>query len=298
MTAVEPADDARHEPGAGAWWSEAWHLDAARADGTGISVRLECYPNRGVAWFCAHLVLPDLPGPVVVRDHEVALPRQGLEVRAEGLWAELWCETPLEHWTYGLEAFGVRLDDPHDALTSERGERVAVGLDLEWEEGAPCHARGPDWPVRGLVQAGAVHGEVLLGRSRFELDAWGERRHSWGERDWFGRRGWACGLRAGDLVAHVSAAEPAAVDGYAWRGGAAATRVRSARAETHRRRDGLPVAARYVVDDAWESEVEVLGLAPVPLRDGARRATLARAVCRYRVEEASGIGWSSWLDPG
>ena len=54
---------------------------------------------------------PTLAGPVVVRDHEVPLPRQGLEVRAEGLWCELWCETPLEHWTYGLEAFAVQLDD-------------------------------------------------------------------------------------------------------------------------------------------------------------------------------------------
>ena len=39
-------------------------------------------------------------------------PRQGLEVRADGLWGELMCETPLEHWSYGLEAFGVALDDP------------------------------------------------------------------------------------------------------------------------------------------------------------------------------------------
>ncbi|HUV11067.1 MAG TPA: hypothetical protein VMX12_08810 [Acidimicrobiia bacterium] len=58
-----------------------------------------------------------------------------LTVRAEGLWAELVCEAPDVHWTIGLEAFGVRLEDPADALHGEVGERIAVGLDLEWDEG-------------------------------------------------------------------------------------------------------------------------------------------------------------------
>ena len=45
-------------------------------------------------------------------------------VRAEGLWAELLCETPGEHWSFGLEAFGVRFDDAAEAAASDRGERV------------------------------------------------------------------------------------------------------------------------------------------------------------------------------
>ena len=156
----ENADDARaderaHEPGASSWWWETWHLDAATDDGIGLSVRLACAPALGVAWWWTHLVLPDLPGPVVVRDHEVGLPRQGLEVRADGLWGELTCETPFEHWTYGLEAFGVRLDEPADALRGEIGERMPVGLDIEWEveagAGAP-HERPTGWPVEGYAQ--------------------------------------------------------------------------------------------------------------------------------------------------
>ena len=59
---------------------------------------------------------------VAVRDHEVPLPRTGLEVRADGLWGELVCETPLEHWSIGLEAFGLGYDDPADA--SERNHRA------------------------------------------------------------------------------------------------------------------------------------------------------------------------------
>ena len=88
MTPVR-ADEAAHAPGPGTWWSDAWHLDATTRDGIGLSLRLECYPNQRAAWFWTYLVLPNLTGPVVVRDHEVPLPRQGLEVRAEGLWCEL-----------------------------------------------------------------------------------------------------------------------------------------------------------------------------------------------------------------
>ena len=88
--------------------------------------------------------MPDVDGVVVVRDHEVPLAaRRRLEIRAEGLWAELWCETPGEHWTFGLEAFGVRLDASRGRGRpgGEIGERVAVGLDIEWEVGADGRAR-------------------------------------------------------------------------------------------------------------------------------------------------------------
>ena len=66
-----------------------------------------------------------------MRDHEVLLPRQGLEIRADGLWADLWCEAPREHWTFGLESFGVRLDEPDEALRpgGEIGERPGVGFE-------------------------------------------------------------------------------------------------------------------------------------------------------------------------
>jgi hypothetical protein len=119
--------------------------------------------DGGPAWFWAYLVVPGV-GLVVVRDHEVPPPRRGadeggLEIRADGLWAELTCEVADEHWTFGLEAFGVVLDDPlHapvDAFGGEIGERVAVGYDLEWE--TPRH----------------VHGEVLVGRARFGVDGGG-----------------------------------------------------------------------------------------------------------------------------
>jgi hypothetical protein len=83
-------------------------------------------------------------GIVLVRDDDVPPSRSGrLEFRADGLWTEAVCETPGEHWSFGLEAFGLRVDAIEDAV----GERIAVGYDLEWEVGD------------------LVHGDVLLGRT-------------------------------------------------------------------------------------------------------------------------------------
>jgi hypothetical protein len=137
---------------------EAWSLGFARRDGTGGFVRLIRWPDR--AWYWTYVTSPRW-GLVVVRDHDAALPRPGstLVVRADGLWAELIPETRGEHWTVGVEAFGVRLDDPLDAERGERGERLPVGLDVEWEVGSAPY--------------GIVHGELVLGDERVAFDGTG-----------------------------------------------------------------------------------------------------------------------------
>ena len=304
---MKASDERAHEPGESKSWWETWHLDAATDDGIGLSVRLSCAPALGVAWWWTYLVLPDLPGPVVVRDHEVPLPRQGLEIRADGLWGELTCETPFEHWSYGLEAFGVRLDDPIDALHGEIGERMPVGLDIEWEiepDANDPHERPVDWPVKGYSQSGSVRGEVLLGRSRIELDATGQRSHTWGmpRFDASAQSAW---LHTAELDASFTMLADGRVAGYVASRDEAARAISAVRGETHRRADGLPAAARYVLDHDLEIDVEVLGLAPVPLvGTGGERTVLSRALCRYDAGESGdsgerriGNGWASWLDP-
>ncbi len=131
-----------------------WSLEFA--DGQGLSGSLWLSVDGTTASFAAQVAVPDV-GVVVVRDDEVAPPKRQdvLVIRADGLWAELLCETPGVHWSVGLEAFGVRFDDEAEAAASDRGERVAVGFDLEWET--------PD----------RVVGEILVGRARYELDARG-----------------------------------------------------------------------------------------------------------------------------
>ena len=290
------ADERAHAPGAASWWWEAWQLDVASVDGAGVAVRLACAPALGVAWWWTHLLLPDDPRPIVVRDHEVGLPRQGLEVRADGLWGELNCEVPFEHWTYGLEAFGVRLDDPADSLRGEIGERMPVGLDLEWEvdpgAGPPNEYRGRS--VEGYEQFGSVHGEVLLGRSRFELDCVGLRSHTWGELP-FDRPETAAWFRTPELgLSFASTGD--GTDGYVARGEVTEPIV-SVRTDTQRGADGLPASARHVLDERFELDVSVLGLVVVPIIDAAGEpAVLARGLCRFDGAGAAGIGWSSWLD--
>lgn len=65
------------------------------------------------------------------------------------------CETPGEHWSFGLEAFGLRFDTVAEATTSHVGDRIAVGYDLEWET--------PD----------RVYGDLLVGRDTVAIDGHG-----------------------------------------------------------------------------------------------------------------------------
>jgi hypothetical protein len=98
------------------------------------------------------------------------------------LWAACNCETPIEHWSLGLEAFAVALDDPGDAYRGERGDLVAFGIDLEWE------SIGPAFRYPGVTRYEVscdVSGEILVGDERIPFGGPGQRDHSWGHRDWW-----------------------------------------------------------------------------------------------------------------
>jgi hypothetical protein len=250
-------------PGPEPWWADAWEIDFVADSGLAGFVRLALLPGQGVAWWWTSLLTPRL---VAVRDHEVPLPRTGLEVRADGLWGELICETPLEHWSIGLEAFGVGYDDPADAWGDEWGERLPVGLDLEWEatggpgEFTPTGPRpGPDGvafshPVR-------VHGEVLVGPDRFPISGSGFRSRASGVLDWW--TGGACRL--------------------AW---AAPDRAVVVETQDEKAPNALVL---------WEKPVTVLGEAPVLVTAPGRPAVrLARSVCQIDGEDG-GTGWAEWF---
>jgi hypothetical protein len=253
---IPPAAERAHQPGRGRRWEESWYLDFAAADGSLAGyVRLGLRPAEGVAWFWAGVVGGG-PPLVAVRDHEVPLPSgRGLEVRASGLWTELVCETPLDHWSVGLEAFGVALDDPTEAWRTERGDPCALGLDVEWEAAAPCSA----WPGTGgqdgYSQACNAHGDVLVGRERFQLDGSGLRIHLWGERDWAGPWAWAA-----DGTGLVATGDGVQADVGP---------------------DGLLETARV-----GQLTAVAQAHAPVLLPAGGR---LDRAFCRY--DPAGGFGW-------
>ncbi len=278
---IAPSDERRHRPpgperppergraSAGRDWEESWYLDFADGDGRLAGyVRLALRPAEGTAWFWVGMVGGG-PPLVTVRDHEVPMPAAGgLEVRASGLWTELVCETPLDHWSVGLEAFGVALDDPLEAWGSERGDPWALGLDVEWEAAGPCLPWAGEGA--GYWQDCAAHGDVLVGAERFALDGAGTRVHLWGDRPRTAPSGWAAGRIDGG-PAFVSA-EPV-VD-----------------CDEHGRLRSLTLTA-------GGTEVRGMTIAHAPvLLPGAGR--LARAFCRYETAAgAPGHGWAEWFTP-
>lgn len=299
---VPASDERRHEPGPDRRWHESFVFDFSSADGIGGSIRLDLRPPRRLAWFWGYVVVPE-HGPVVVRDHEIPLGRpQAVSLRADGLWVDLVCETPMEHWSIGLEAFGVRLDEPGDAYRGEIGERMPVGFDLEWEAYTPEWQRSLDDAHAGhYEQVGEVHGEILLGSDQLEFEGRGERVHAWGAHErWVA--GWhraSFQLGDGAAIAFERTDESGAATGFVWRAGDGLRVVEQALVETHLGPDDVPTAARYVLGDELEVDVEVLGAAPVPLDDvDGREARLARALCRYESTEGNGTGWSEWFQPG
>ncbi len=305
---VPTSDEGRHEPGVEPLWSESWYFDFAAADGSiGGGVRLGLYPNLGVAWYHAFVCGPDRP-TVAVSDLEVPYPASTLEVRGPGLWADHIGSHPLERWQLGNEAYGVAVDDPAELYrpSGARGDLVPMGLDLEWEtDGEPYHY---GYTTRYEIPC-KVHGEVLLGSERIELDGHGQRDHSWAVRDWWqfgwvwtsgrlddGTRFHGSDIRVPDLRMGFGYLQPpdGAVVPAAWPD----PRDGTVRAEEDLGAEGLPAEASV--------SIAGLDLAMTPLAFGAalllgpegQVGRFPRALCRFDAADGrSGHGWTEWNQP-
>lgn len=286
MATVPPAahDELPHAVGAGDW-REAWSFTFATADAQ-LAGLVRYSRLREHAWYEAALVGAHRPLAVVL-DHEVPFRSSPFEVRTTGLWADHTCEVPFDHWTVGLEAFALGVDDPRELLGRQLGDQVPLGFDLEWEADGPV-VLDPERPgVHGYGAPSRVHGEVLVGATAVDVDAVGHRRHRWGDDAAAG--GWAlAGTVEGDRrwVAHGrhrhAEVTVASGDGHVvWSGPAGA--------ELRRDDDGLPAGAVLRTGDG-ELRVEVLVPVPLPV---AGRATLRSAsLCRLRTEDGrTGVGW-------
>lgn len=299
--AAAAADEARHDPGPEPLWGESWYLDFVDPDrGVGGYVRLGLYPNLGVAWYWACVVGPERP-LVTVIDHHVAVPGpRSLEIRAEGLWADHTVETPLDHMTVGVEAFAVGVDDPAEVYGDLRGARVPLGLDLEWE------TDGGTFAYPGVTRYEVpcrVHGDVLVGQERIELDGWGQRDHSWGVRDWWSMAwSWTAGRLDDGTRFHATAVDlagtPVYGTGYWQLPGGTMQAVTEAHHDEDVDDDGLPTSGTWRL--GGESlAVEPLAFSPVLLSapDG-RVSRFPRAWCRFRAADGRvGHGWTEWNQP-
>ena len=308
VTPAAPGDEARHPPGTEELWGESWYLDFTAESGTlGGYVRLGFYPNLGTAWYWACLVGDGRP-LVAVIDHDAPIPAgRSLEVRTEGLWADHTVEEPLTHFSAANEAFAVAVDDPAETYGTLRGDRVPFGLDLEWETDGGTYA----YPgVTRYEVPCRVHGEVLVGQEQITFDGWGQRDHSWGERDWWtlnwqwtagrlsdGTRFHATHVCLGDAPVYATGYlqppdQPMTMVGM----GTEAAVDRSQALGAH----DLPTAGECRMGDLT-LDIEPVAFAPVLLRapDG-RLSRFPRALCRFRERGGAGrlgAGWTEWNQP-
>lgn len=285
----------RHEPGADPTWEESWHLDfwSEKAE-VGGYVHMAVLPNTRKCRYWACLVGSSRT-LVSVIDKEAPTPKApGLEFRASGLWTDLIVQTPMEHMTVGLEAFGVALEDPTEVYRKGWGDREALGFDLEWETMShPFDRRDGD----GYELACKVHGEILVGSEVLDLDGWGRRSHRWGNRNWWGAT-WlevSARLDDGTPVYGEMVDGDGTSQGFV---GAGADPISVGAASHVEREDGLPSSARLRLDDLYLA-TEALAWAPASL-EGARGETahLARALVRCTAGDGrTGVGWLELNQP-
>jgi hypothetical protein len=281
---VRPGEERRH---AGA--EESWWFDFCQADGSlGGYVRLAYRPGDRTAWYWAAIVGVGRP-LVALRAHDVRIPATGTEIRADGVWACLTCETPLEHWSVGLESFGASMDDPLEAWGAERGDILPFGLDLEWEAQAPAVPASGHGAAAGYGQWCEVHGEVLLGDDRLPVDGRGDRRHRWGPGA-ARPPGWWVAADGRWAEGEVGGEEPPAGGGGA--PGPPPRPPRPPRLETVWDAAGLPVSA-VLTAGGQDTALTVGAVSPVAVPGLA----VVHALCEAAPPAGPAWGWAGWATP-
>jgi hypothetical protein len=183
-----PADEGRHRradgppPGPERWTFAA--TDGPGGDGGLLTVHLTWFAEPPAVSYAAAVRTGARRAVVLVAD-DLAPPRAALELRGPGIWADHNVEEPFERWSLGLEAFGVAIDvAPHDDLEvvlahsgspDVRGDRVALGWDLEWIAAAAPQLDGPG----GYRVPARVEGELLVGTGSAAVDVAGGWAHRW-----------------------------------------------------------------------------------------------------------------------
>lgn len=149
---------------------------ADRRAGVAGLLRVAVRPTAGTTWFLA-AVHERGEAPVVVLDYELPLVSNAFEFRAPGIWTDLVCETSIEQWTVGLEAFGLAVDPTEMLTPASLGDRTPIGLDVDVEAAA-----APEEDGDGFSHEITFRGEVLVASIAYDVDAIGVRRRWWDGR--------------------------------------------------------------------------------------------------------------------
>jgi hypothetical protein len=295
------ADEGLHEPGPERLWNESYYFDFAAPDGSaGGYVRLGLYPNWERAWYWACVVRPGQP-TVLLADNAAPLPAPWTTtLQTAGYVATQAITGPLGSARVNLDATAALVPDPAAAYGDlGAAQPVRLGLDLEWA------TVGGVYPYKDLPRYEVpcrVSGTVRLDGEELVIDGYGERDHSWGERDWWQISWlWSSG-RFGDgtafhgMQANIGFAIPwpsfsvtpagdlGHLDGFC--------------AHTDFAPDGLPRRSRLLVPGS-PMTAEPLAFAPVAMTspDG-RLSHFPRALCRFTADDGrAGYGWTEWNQP-
>jgi len=176
-------DPARPVPGG----SEAHRLVAS---GSGLAFAVQFEQRDGVAGFqtavfgleSAERRRPSSsePQPVVISAVDITF-GQGWELRTSGLWAEQVRERAFDHWSYGLEAFALAIDEPDELIRRGLGHRVPLGWELDFIADTPPEPV-PDHDPGTFTQTGTIEGLLLTGDGEQPIDGRARRSLWTGDR--------------------------------------------------------------------------------------------------------------------
>ena len=298
---LSAADEELHAPGPELLWNESYYFDFAAPDGSlGGYVRLGLYPNWGRAWYWACVVRPGRPA-VMTADNAAALPAAGTTgLSTESLDATQEITSPLRSARVRLNATAAVL--PQTAAASgdlSPAEPIRLALDLEWT------TVGGVYPYKDLPRYEIpcqVTGSVRLGVEELNISGWGERDHSWGERDWWQISWlWSSGRLSDGTAFHGMQANigfPIPWPSFCVSPAGELSHLSGFSAQTIFGPDDLPERSRLQLPGAPMSAVP-LSFAPVALTSPDGRVShFLRAICRFSADDGrTGYGWTEWNQP-
>jgi hypothetical protein len=294
-------DEDLHPVGPELLWNESYYFDFATPDGSVAGyVRLGLYPNWDRAWYWACIVRPGAP-TVLVADNAAALPAPG-GTGLQATWGSATQEViePLSAVRVRLDATGVLLPDPAAAYSDlDSADGVSLGLDLEWR------TVGGVYPYKDLPRYEIpcqVSGTAQVGQETFAISGWGERDHSWGERDWWRISWlWSSGRLNDGTAFHGMQANIGFAIGWPSFGVTPAGDLRHLSgfaAQTEFGPDGFPAESRLLLPGA-PMRAFPLAFAPVAMTspDGLV-SHFPRALCKFTADDGrTGYGWTEWNQP-
>jgi hypothetical protein len=295
------ADEGLHPAGPERLWNESYYFDFVAPDGSvGGYIRLGLYPNWDRAWYWACVVRPGQPA-VVVADNAAPLPVLGsTTVRTAAIAAAQQIMHPLRTAKVTLDATAALLPEPAAAYGDlADAATVRLAMDLDWI------TDGGVYPYKDLPRYEIpcqVTGTLRVGEAEVAVSGWGERDHSWGERDWWQVSWlWSSGRLADGTAFHGMQANIGFAIGwpsFAAPPGGAVSHLTGFSAQTDFGPDDFPRQSRLRIPGAPMTAIP-LAFAPVAMTSPDGRVShFPRALCRFIADDGrSGYGWTEWNQP-